>query len=916
MGYMVSMDENGDAEGNYTLLSLQPTPDDLEFLGLKRRPSHVMLPVGFFEYEGNFTKKMRVKLTRSINWVNKRPPSAEPPCGFDGNYCRSEDNKREVWAGVLTGFFMTCSLVAAVLYRNWKYEQEIAGLLWRISIRDLCLPQHTTHNPFSASRQSVGSGTSNEFYAGGQIFTESGKYRGSVVAVKRLRFTHLKRIEVTREIKKEMKLMKEMHHDNINAFIGAHIEPNEFIVVSEYCSKGSLHDILENKDLKLDSMFVASLVFDLINGMIYLHDSVLKKHGNLKSHNCLITSRFVLQVSDFGLLHMRKTCDVDTENVDSCRRLLWKAPELLRDPEAFGTSKGDVYAFALILHEILARDGPFGIDKEEDDEPEEGYETDEEARNRHLHESRTSDNQEKHSLIESESASRGIESRGIESRGMSRGIESRGMTATPEITNHDNDRLERNNGIIIRFQEPFDIKDPTEHSCQDLTTENDQSQVKDQGYLTNSSTCVSRPEENRADTTGSRSRKLTAKDIIYYVMESREDPFRPDISGIDASDFVLNTMIDCWDENPERRPEFRSIKGRLKKMRQGLKSNIVDNMMFMMEKYTNNLEVLVDERTIQLLEEKKKTEHLLHQMLPKTVATDLMKGKMVTPEVFESVTIFFSDIVGFTAMCSESTPMEVVNFLHDLYQLFDDIISNYDVYKVETIGDAYMVVSGLPIRNGERHATEIASMAIELLDNVKNFTIRHRPYDTLQLRIGIHSGAVVAGVVGKTMPRYCLFGDTVNTASRYESNGEALRIHISPQLRNYLIKSDRYIIQERGLVRMKGKGEVMTYWLVGHHQPELMTRKKEQLAFPSSQDRSLSRSGSIVMFVQESQNKSSPRITRKMLKSKREPTGFSKKLAVSSFRSLSGVSHDTASDLVKASPSIIKINDGEDHYIA
>ena len=119
----------------------------------------------------------------------------------------------------------------------------------------------------------------------------------------------------------------------------------------------------------------------------------------------------------------------------------------------------------------------------------------------------------------------------------------------------------------------------------------------------------------------------------------------------------------------------------------------MDHMISMMEKYANNLEDIVNERTGMLIQEKKKTEDLLHRMLPMPVAKRLTVGEGIEPESFEMVTIYFSDIVGFTQMSAESTPLQVVNFLNDLYTLFDSIIRGYDVYKVETIGDAYMVVS-------------------------------------------------------------------------------------------------------------------------------------------------------------------------------------------------------------------------------
>lgn len=142
----------------------------------------------------------------------------------------------------------------------------------------------------------------------------------------------------------------------------------------------------------------------------------------------------------------------------------------------------------------------------------------------------------------------------------------------------------------------------------------------------------------------------------------------------------------------------------------------MDDLLRRMETYANNLESLVEEKTEQLNMEKRRTEELLYQVLPRPVATQLMAGEMVQPEQFESVTIYFSDIVGFTSLCAQSKPIEVVDFLNELYSTFDRIIGFYDVYKVETIGDSYMVVSGLPERNGgelEKGRTMLSTTVIE-----------------------------------------------------------------------------------------------------------------------------------------------------------------------------------------------------------
>ncbi|XP_056588336.1 atrial natriuretic peptide receptor 1 [Triplophysa dalaica] len=270
----------------------------------------------------------------------------------------------------------------------------------------------------------------------------------------------------------------------------------------------------------------------------------------------------------------------------------------------------------------------------------------------------------------------------------------------------------------------------------------------------------------------------------------------------------------CRANNPTHRPTFEQIRKFVNKINPH-KVSPVDMMMELMEKYSKHLEVLVGERTQDLMLEKQKTDRLLHSMLPKQVADDLRQGKPSQAQSYISATVFFSDIVGFTQLSSSSTPYQIVDFLNKLYTTFDDIIDNYDVYKVETIGDAYMVVSGVPRVNGILHASEIASMALDLVSVCKTFRIPHRPETHLQIRAGIHSGPVVAGVVGTKMPRYCLFGDTVNTASRMESTSEALKIQCSCSTFYLLEEIGGYTLTCRGVSQVKGKGDMVTYWLEG-----------------------------------------------------------------------------------------------------
>ncbi|XP_041880161.1 retinal guanylyl cyclase 2 isoform X2 [Corvus kubaryi] len=627
-------------------------------------------------------------LGQAIHFPNEVPPKPDSSCWFDPDVlCTEGIEPSVIMLGVMLLFVLVlcavglASLIRQSILNNQLFRgpnkiiltlDDLIFINPELHRKRLTLDSLTDANSIAVKSRSLKSITRS-----GSLKSTVATHETSNVALYEGDWVWLKKFEMgeVHNLRQSstniLRKMKDLRHENVNLFLGFFSDCGIFAIVTEYCSRGSLEDLLRNEDMKLDWMFKSSLVMDLIKGIRYLHHQDFA-HGRLKSRNCVVDGRFVLKITDYGyneILEAQKCPYIQP----APEELLWTAPELLRDPDMCrkGTFKGDIYSFAIILQEVFARGPPY---------------------------------------------------------------------------------------------------------------------------------CTS---------------QLSAEEIIKKV--KKPPPLcRPNIAPEVAPLTCLQVMKQCWAEAPERRPTFEEVFHKFKTINKGKKTNIIDSMLRMLEQYSSNLEDLISERTEELEVEKQKTEKLLSQMLPPSVAEALKTGGTVEPEYFDQVTIYFSDIVGFTSISALSEPIEVVDLLNDLYSLFDAVLGNHDVYKVETIGDAYMVASGLPKRNGNKHAAEIANMSLDILSSVGTFKMRHMPDIPLRIRIGLHTGPCVAGVVGLTMPRYCLFGDTVNTASRMESTGLPYRIHVSQSTVDTLrTLNEGYEIIPRGKTELKGKGVEETYWLVG-----------------------------------------------------------------------------------------------------
>lgn len=209
-----------------------------------------------------------------------------------------------------------------------------------------------------------------------------------------------------------------------------------------------------------------------------------------------------------------------------------------------------------------------------------------------------------------------------------------------------------------------------------------------------------------------------------------------------------------------------------------------------------------------VLDEQAKTESVLLNILPKDIVAILKNENRIIADHFDNASILFADVVNFTPMSASLTPVELVVLLNEIYSYFDTLVEKYELEKIKTIGDCYMVAAGVP-RPRSDHALVLTQLALDIRDFVSHHKIQGHQ---LEFRIGINSGAVVAGVIGRKKFAYDLWGDTVNTASRMESHGSGGFIQITEDT-YALIKND-FNCESRGKVNVKGKGEIKVWYVV------------------------------------------------------------------------------------------------------
>ena len=220
---------------------------------------------------------------------------------------------------------------------------------------------------------------------------------------------------------------------------------------------------------------------------------------------------------------------------------------------------------------------------------------------------------------------------------------------------------------------------------------------------------------------------------------------------------------------------------------------------------------IAEKMSLELEEERSRSEKLLYNILPAVIAERLRSGEKTIAETFQEVTVAFADIVDFTTISSRLGPFDTVHMLNEIFGILDRLVEKHEIEKIKTIGDCYMVVGGVPKRN-PLHCQNIAQFAIDAISAIKEYSDR-MPFD-IKIRIGIHTGTVAAGVIGQSRFSYDLWGEVVNLASRLEGTSKDNLIHVSDTVKSRL--SDDFIFIDGGMIELKGFDPMHSWFLIGN----------------------------------------------------------------------------------------------------
>lgn len=310
---------------------------------------------------------------------------------------------------------------------------------------------------------------------------------------------------------------------------------------------------------------------------------------------------------------------------------------------------------------------------------------------------------------------------------------------------------------------------------------------------------------------------MTPKDVAKAICQgTKGQPLYPTLP--EKHDFgirLISIMQQCWLEKTEMRPEMDSIVDAVtREFASEGKGNVIDQMIRVIDDYQKHLEAKVELRTKHLEDSLQRTEDLLFHIMPRRIAETLRMDLQIRPEMHNNVSVMVADVCRFTELCETTIPVQVIEILQDLFSSFDDIVSRYEAFKVENVGDGYLLVSGL--EPTPYHLREVCRIALDIIHFVDHYHIKHNAKLTMKVKLGIHSGAVASGILGSSAPRFCIFGDTVNMACRMANLSEPQKIQMSESIAETVrTRYPGFNLEERGFVDVKGKGPVYTFYLIG-----------------------------------------------------------------------------------------------------